>query len=147
MKNVTIQENAFIFCRYTIAILIWIALFLKSVWILVVVLIILVLSALLKVQKAPMVFIYTNTLGRLIKSKDVILDERAMQFAHTMGTVLAIISLTILYFNGPIGWIFVAIFAVLKTISAFGLCPAYKLFGCMASGGCCALTKDDSRLP
>jgi hypothetical protein len=140
MGNVTIQDNAFIFCRYSLAVLVWVALALHSVGTLGAVFVILALSALLKVERAPMVWLYTQTLGRVIRSRDVILDVRAMQVAHAAGTVLALVSLVLVLAIPWLGWPFVGVFAVVKTVSALGFCPAYKLYGCMAKGGCCALT-------
>lgn len=140
MENVTLQENAFIFCRYTVALMVWAALIFKSAYLLVAVLVILVLSALLKVHRAPLVWLYTVTLGRVIKSKDVVLDVRGMRVAHTLGAALALASLSLVLRDSPIAWYFVGGFALLKAASAVGLCPAYKLYGCMVKGGCCALT-------
>ena len=140
MDNAVIQRNAFVFCRYSIAILIWIGLFLQNVWVIVAVFAILALSALLTVRFAPMVWIWTNTLGRVIPSEDVVLDIKAMRFAHTAGALLAAISLSLIWRGNPFAWIFVGFFAALKTLSALGFCPAYKLYGCVLSGGCCALT-------
>jgi hypothetical protein len=140
VENVTVQRNAFIFCRYTVALLIWCALIFHNVYLLWVAFVILALSALLKVHRAPLVWVYTKTLGRLIKSEDVVLDVRAMRFAHTLGSVLALVSLSLVYRESPFAWYFVAGFAALKTLSALGVCPAYKLWGCAAQGGCCALT-------
>lgn len=137
----TIQQNAFVFCRYSVAILIWLALILKSGPLLIVVFVILAVSALLKVHRAPMVWFYTQTLGRFVKSKDVVLDVRAMRFAHALGAVLALVSISLVYRNSPFAWYFVGAFALLKTTSALGFCPAYKLWGCATKGGCCALTR------
>jgi len=140
VENVTVQRNAFIFCRYTVAALIWSSLIFRTIWPLVAALVILALSALLKVHRAPLVWLYTQTLGRAIKSRDVVIDVRGMRVAHTMGTVLALIGVTLIWRESPVAWYFVALFAVLKTLSAVGLCPAYKLYGCVKGGGCCALT-------
>lgn len=140
MENVTVQNNAFVFCRYSIAVLVWLALIFQSIWLLVVAFLVLGLSAWLKVPRAPMIWIYTNTLGRLIPSKDVILDVKAMRFAHTLGTVLAAVSIALVYAHSPAAWYFVGAFALLKSVSAFGFCPASKLYGCVIKGGgCCAL--------
>jgi hypothetical protein len=140
MDNVTIQNNAFLFCRYGVATLVWVALLTQNVYVLGLVFAILALSAWLKVQRAPMVWIYTNTAGRFIESSDVVLDARAMRFAHTSGAVLAAVGLVLVAWHSALAWPFVAVFAVLKTVSALGFCPAYKVFGCAVKGGCCALT-------
>ena len=140
MENVTIQNNAFVFCRYSVAVLVWIALFAKSIWVLGLVFVVLALSALLKVRRAPMVWLYTRTLGRLVPSKDVVLDVEAMRFAHTLGAVLALVSVLLVWWGSPGAWYFVIVFAALKSVSAFGFCPASKLYGCVVKGGgCCAL--------
>lgn len=142
MENVTVQRNAFIFCRYTVAVLVWLAVFLEGarVYLLAVTLVILALSAWLKVHHAPLVWLYTATLGRVIPSEDVVLDVRAMRVAHTAGAVLALVALSLALRSSPIAVWFTLGFALLKTLSAVGLCPAYKLYGCVTKGGCCALT-------
>lgn len=143
MDNVTIQRNAFIFCRYSMAVVVWAALFAESIraYLLGAVFVIMALSALLKVHRAPMVWIYTNTLGRFIESKDVVLDVRAMRWAHGLAALLSLICLSLVLRDSPFAVYVVGGFALLKTASAVGLCPAYKLYGCVTrGGGCCALT-------
>jgi hypothetical protein len=140
MENVVIQDNAFVFCRYTIAGLIWLALLLHSLWLLVLVFVVLAASALLKVNRAPMVVLWTSTLGRVVRSRETVLDVRAMRFAHSMGSALAAVSIVLVALGVPFAWWFVAAFAALKTLSALGFCPAYKIWGCAIQGGCCALT-------
>lgn len=135
-----VQDKAFVFCRYTIAGLIWLALLSQSVWLLVLVLTILAASAVLKVHHAPMVVLWTGTLGRVVRSRETVLDVRAMRFAHTLGAALAAISIALVALGVPYAWWFVAVFAALKTLSALGFCPAYKIWGCAIQGGCCALT-------
>jgi len=50
--------------------------------------------------------------------------------------------LLLLYFvNEQVGWIAVLIFALLKSISAFGFCPAAKLYECATNDSCCAFIK------
>lgn len=140
MANVTVQQNAFLFCRYGVAAMVWAALFLESARMLALVFAIMALSALLTVRRAPMIVLWTYTLGRLIPSKDVVLDIKGMRFAHTLGAVFALVCLSMAYRQAPGAWIVVTAFAVLKTLSAVGLCPAYKLYACVGSGGCCAIT-------
>jgi hypothetical protein len=140
VENVTVQRNAFIFCRYSVAVLIWCSLVFQSIYLMGLVFLILLASALLKVHRAPMIWLYTNTAGRFIDSPSVVLDVRATRFAHSMGALLALVSLSLIYRDSPLAWYFVAGFAILKTLSALGFCPAYKLWGCATSGGCCALT-------
>lgn len=140
MANVTIQRNAFLFCRYGVALMVWAALIFRNVYLLAAAFVILALSAALTVRWAPMVWLYTVTLGRVIPSKDVVLDIKAMRVAHTAGAVLALVCLALIYHESPIAWWVVGAFALLKTASAVGVCPAYKLYGCLSAGGCCALS-------
>jgi len=140
VDNVTVQNNAFVFCRYSIAILVWLALLLQSIWLLVAAFVLLGLSAWLKVPRAPMIWIWTNTLGRTVPSKEVVLDVKAMRFAHTIGAAMAAISIVLVYLRVPGAWWFVGAFALLKAVSALGFCPASKLYGCVIKGGgCCAI--------
>lgn len=137
-KPVTVSKGAFAFCRYTVMVLVWAGFFLKIKLLVVLALAILVLSALLTVGHSPLIVLYNLTLGRFVKSSDVELDLNGMRFAHILGSVLALICVAFLY--SPLeraGWRLTFVLALLKTISAIGLCPAYKLFGCMTSGTCC----------
>jgi len=138
---VSIQSNAFLFCRIGITVILWLAFFLQAAWALWLAFAILALSALLGVDRAPMIVLYNVTLGKLMKSKQEMLDRSAMRFAHTMGTVFSAICLLLLYTLGPvIAWRAVFLLAILKTISALGWCPASKLYTC-ATGGCCPLSR------
>lgn len=145
MANVTIQNNAFIFCRYTLAILCWLALVFRdqAIWLLGAVFVIMTISVILKVDRAPLVWLWTNTLGRSIPSKDVVLDVAGMRFAHTLAAVLALVAISLIWRGSPIAWWVVAALALLKTMSAVSACPAYKLYGCVIRGGgsCCRWTR------
>lgn len=141
-KPVAISKAAFAFCRYSVAILIWASLILHSKLLLIVVFLILLLSALLKIKKAPMILLYSYTLNKIFKSKEVVLNEHAMKFAHTVGSIFSLICLVLLYFvSESVGWIAVFIFAVIKSISVFGFCPASKLYECATNDSCCAFIK------
>jgi hypothetical protein len=141
-KPVSVSKAAFAFCRYMIAILIWLALIFRLKWLVVFVFLILAASAIMKIGKAPMILVYSFTINKIFTSKSEMLDEKAMRFAHTLGSIIALVCIFLLYFiNEQIGWATVFVFALLKTISALGFCPASKLYSCAMSGGCCALTK------
>ena len=141
-KPVSVSKGAFAFCRYGVAALIWAALIFRLKPLIVLAFVILAFSAILKVRRAPMIMLYSLTLGKLIRSGEEILDENAMRFAHTIGAVFALVCAVLLYFAPPgYGWAAVLVFAVIKTISAFGFCPASKLFECLSEGGCCAFTR------
>lgn len=140
MDYAIIQRNAFVFCRYSVAALVWVALLLQDVWVLAAVFAVLLLSALLTVRRAPMIVLWSSTLGHVFPSEEDVLDIKAMRFAHGLGAMMALIGLSMVWHGNPFAWYFVGLFAVLKTTSAFGWCPAYKLWGCLAKGGCCALS-------
>jgi hypothetical protein len=141
-KPVSVSKNAFAFCRYGIAVLIWLSLIFQIKWLVLIVFLIFAVSVILKIQKSPMIVFYNFIFGKLIKSKEEILNESAMSFSHTVGAVLSFVCLLFLYFiNVKMGWELVFLFAILKTISAFGVCPASKLYECMGGKSCCAFIK------
>ncbi len=142
IKPVSVPSAAFAFCRYTLALLIWTSLFLRSRPLMIAVFVLFSLSALLKVRRAPLILLYSYTVNKIFRSRDEVLNESAMRFAHSSGAVFSLICLLLLYFApAGAGWACVLVFAVIKTISALGFCPAAKLYECVSGGGCCALTK------
>lgn len=143
-KPVEIPSGAFNFCKYTIALILWVSIILKSKELVLICFVILVLSALLKVRKAPLVFLYTQSVNPWFKSKPIILDENAVWFAHTVGAIFSGVALVFLYFLNPtLGWLITGVLAVLKTSGALGFCGAMKLYGCMnnPNGNCCRVGK------
>ena len=142
MREVKVLKQGFIFCKFSLMILFWIAFIFKIKWIVILNMIILGLSALLKVQRAPMIVLYSKTIGKLIRPKFKILNENAMRFAHSLGFILALITVILLYSKFEfVGWNLLLVLAILKTISAIGFCPGEKIYVCMSKGGCCALSK------
>jgi hypothetical protein len=141
MKPVTVSAASFVFCRYTVALLVWGAYLAHSVWLLGLAAVLLAWSALAKVGRAPLILLYAKTVGRLHRSKEEILDETAMRFAHTLGTVFALVCMGVIGLSPRIGWRLTLLFALLKTVSALGFCPASKLFTCATNTTCCPLTK------
>ena len=141
---VQVPRPAFAFCRISLTVLLWAALYFHSVWLVAAVFAILGLSVLLKVQRSPMIQLYQQTLLRLFPTQQyVFLDVPAMRFAHGMGAVMALAVTVTMLATPQAGWHCLAAFCVLKTTAAFGFCPASKLFVCMRKGGCCALTRRD----
>ena len=121
----------------SVAAMTWLALLFQSIWVLIAVFVILLLSALLTVRRAPMIMLWTWTLGRIVPSGEVALDVDGMRFAHGMGAALAFIGIAMAWHGNPLAWWFVALFALLKTTSALGWCPAEKLYRCVLAGGGC----------
>lgn len=143
-RPVAVPQAAFNFCKYTMALIFWFSLIFHSKLLVILGFLILVLSAILKVKKAPLVFIYTYTIDKLFPSKKEILDEKAVYFAHMVGATMALIGLLFLYFIHPFtGWVIIGILAFLKTSASFGFCGAMKLYTCLnnPNGKCCRVGK------
>jgi protein-S-isoprenylcysteine O-methyltransferase Ste14 len=139
---VQIPRPAFAFCRISLTVLLWAALYFHSVWLVAAVFAILVASVILKVQRSPMIQLYQQTMLRIFPTQHyVFLDVPAMRFAHGMGAVMALAVVVIMLANPSAGWYALLGFCLLKTTAALGFCPASKLFVCMRKGGCCALTR------
>ncbi len=137
-RPVTITEGSFAFCRFTVAILLWLSLLLQWREGVALVFVIMVLSVILKIRRAPLVLLYSLTVERLFPSKPVTVDERGMQFAHLVGAVGSMLCCTVLYLGNPLaGWILTGLLAIMKTSAAFGRCSALKLYNCMNGGNCC----------
>ncbi len=138
---VTVQSGAFLFCRVGITVLLWAAWAMRSIPLLSLVCAILALSALLGVDRAPMILLYSWTVGRIVPGKTETIDRTAMRFAHTLGTVWSLCCLLIIVSGfANIGWGVTFLLAIMKTISALGYCPASRLYIC-ATGGCCPLSR------
>ena len=137
VKPVSVSKGAYAFCRYTIAVMLWFALFFRSKEIVLAVFLILMFSVILKVRKAPLIILYSYTFEKLFPSGTVILDEKGIRFAHTVGTVVSFLCLMLYFINPAAGWILTFALALLKTSAAFGFCSALKLYQCMNGGNCC----------
>ena len=148
-RPVAVPHAAFNFCKYTVASIFWLSLIFQSRVLVIVVFFILLLSALLKVKNAPLVFLYTHTINKLYPSKSEILDENGVRFAHIVGTIISGIAILFLYFIHPLtGWILTGVLAILKTSASFGFCGAMKLYGCLnnPNGQCCRVGKKVKQL-
>ena len=144
-QPVPIARGAFAFCRYSLAILLWVALIWQLKSLVIVTGAILLLSALLTVRRAPLIVLYTWTIERLFPSAVEVLDAHAMRFAHFFGTGLLALALGLLYYPPTVraGWVFLLLVALAKTVGALGFCAAGRLYTCMAnsSGTCCGFLK------
>ncbi len=137
-KPVTVQHGAFIFCRTSLAALLWVAFLARLPGLVVVAAAILAASAALGVGRAPLILLYTRTAGRVWPGGFDVLDERAMRFAHALGMLMtAAAAALILYRPGP-GYVWLFIVAVAKTAGACGFCSGVKLYGCVTNDECCA---------
>lgn len=142
IKPVKIPKSSFNFCRVIIAILVWLAFIFRMPAFLTIAFLLLLLSAILKVERSPMVWFYTHTLNRFFKSKEIYVDENGLYFAHTFGAIvvgICILLVSILNLNWAWGIVFLV--CLLKTSGAFGYCSALKLYSCMSSDDCCKVSK------
>ncbi len=143
-ETARVPRPAFAFCRISLTVLLWLALGLNCVWLVAAVGAILVLSVALKVQRSPMVQLYQQTVLRLLPTLHYeLLDVPAMRFAHTLGAVMSLAVILAMLAAPDTGWYWLLALCLLKTVTAFGYCPASKFFVCMKNGGCCALTRID----
>ncbi len=137
-KPATISKGSFAFCRIVVAVLLWIGVIFRLEWPLVLVFIIMLLSAILKVEKAPLILLYKNTVEKFKSSENIIVDEKGIYVSHLVGAIFSIICMLLLRFTNPfVAWIVIGVFAVLQTSAACGFCSALKLYTCMTSGNCC----------
>jgi hypothetical protein len=137
-KPVSISKASFAFCRYSMALMVWLSFFLKSEILLGFVLLIFLLNALLKVKRAPLIRLYDITVNRIKKAPEILVNEHSLFFAHSLAAVLSLICLVLVMtvHNDRI-WYSVLAFALLKTVSALGFCPASRLYECLLGDNCC----------
>jgi hypothetical protein len=140
VKPVAVPSAAFAFCRWTLAITLWAALLLRQPGLVAVTAVVLGVSALLGVGRAPLVVLWKLTLHRVIPTRDAILNEHAMRFAHALGALLAAVTYVFLLLAPTVGRAGLILLVAVKTIGALGFCPAGKLYECVVGGGgCCGL--------
>ena len=137
IKPVTVKNASFNFCKYGVSLLLWLGFLLKLKLLLILAALILGSSAVLGVNRAPMIVLGDFLFGSWLKSLDVMLDFNGMRFAHAMGFVLNLIAITLVFLVPTIGWKVVLFVAILKTISALGYCSGLKLYQCMHNDKCC----------
>lgn len=144
IKMVCVPKNAFKFCSFTMLLLFLTALILKLKVLVLIGLGLLIASALLRIERAPMIVLYKWTLGKVMKSEDEYFDEHAILFAHVFAAVLAALAAGLLYFvNDFAGWSVVFVLVLAKTSAFYGYCGAAKLYGCLnnENGNCCNFGK------
>ena len=141
-KPATISKGSFAFCRIVVAGLLWFSIILQVKWLVGVVFLIMLFSAVLKVEKAPLILLYKHTADKIKQSKNIIVDEKGIYVSHLAGAIFSVVCLALLYFANPIAaWIATGLFALLQTSAACGFCSALKLYTCMTKGTCCRVGK------
>ncbi|HBY21481.1 MAG: hypothetical protein A2Y24_02190 [Clostridiales bacterium GWE2_32_10] len=144
IKMVAVNKKAFAFCKYTLALLLWIAAIFRLPEAIIVAEVILLSSYILGVDKSPLVLFFDITIGKLIEEDKTLLNFKSIRFAHMSGFILCTIPLLCIYaFKAyTIGYAILVILAVLKTIGALGYCSASKFYECVICGNnCCRLGK------
>lgn len=144
IKAASVPKNAFKFCSFVMLQIFFLALITQLKILVVAGLILLVASAVLRIERAPLIVLYKYTLGKVFQSEDEYFDENAILFAHLFASVLAVIALLLLYFvNSFAGWFVVFVLVLAKTSAFFGYCGAAKLYGCLnnENGNCCNFGK------
>jgi hypothetical protein len=132
----TISRNAFRFCKLSVAVMIWCSFAFREEILLMVVFLMLLFSALLKVTRAPLILLYSTTLERIFPGATLEVDEKALRFAHALGTFLSGMCLVFIYAKPSVGWWMVLAFAILKTVSTLGFCPGEAIYSCYVNGTC-----------
>ena len=143
----TVPKKGFAFCRYTIALLLWITvllLFYNIKWMIFIPFGIMVLSGILTVRRAPLIMLYKILFDREGKGETDVLNVSSIRFSHFVGSFFCILVILFLYVFkvNIVAYIFLGILTVLQTIAAFGYCSAQKLYECLILGkNCCNLGK------
>ena len=142
-----VPKKAFAFCRFRLCILFWVTsilLFFNIRWMIFVPFIIMLLSGILTVKRAPLIVLYKLLFDRNGKGETDVLNVNSIRFSHYVGATFSLIVILFLYvFKVDIvAYIFVGILTILQTIAAFGYCSAQKLYECLILGkNCCNLGK------
>lgn len=136
-----VPRNAFLFCKFTITFLVWFSFIFQLKELLLASFILLLSSAILTIRRAPLIFIYSQTVERFFESPKIDLHMKGIRFAHIIGALFSGIALIFVYMDFSFCWWVVLGFALLKTVSTAGFCPGEKLYKCMKNGGCCRITR------
>ena len=140
-----VPKKGFAFCRFTIAILLWITvitLFFGIKWVIFIPFSIMLLSGILTVKRAPLIMLYKMLFDRNGKGETDVLNVSSIRFSHFVGSFFSLMVILFLYIFkiNIVAYIFLGILTVLQTIAAFGFCSAQKLYECLILGkNCCNL--------
>ena len=146
-KMAIVPKKAFAFCRFTICILFWVTailLFFDIKWFVFIPFIIMLISGILTVKRAPLIVLYKVLFDRDSKAETEVLNVSSIRFSHYVGATFSLIVILFLYVFkiNLVAYIFVGILTILQTIAAFGFCSAQKLYECLVLGkNCCNLGK------
>lgn len=136
--DVEVRRSSFLFCRVSLTLLLWSAVALRSTATLALVFALLALSAALTVTRAPLVRLGDRLFA---PGATVLLDLDGMRFAHGLGAGFVGACLGLIWTGAPYAWTAAAAFALVKTSSMLGFCPAERAYRCVAREGCCSFLK------
>lgn len=144
VKPVEVPRGALAFCRGTLAAALWAALLSRRPSLVAAAALVLALSAVLGVRRAPLVALYRVTVPRLLPVGEVVVDAHAERFARVLGALLFSACFALLLLAPPAGRGMLLLLALAKTAGAFGHCCGVRLYECLSSrGGCCAPARRD----
>jgi len=86
-KPATISKGSFAFCRIVVAGLLWLSLILQIKWLVGIVFLIMLFSAVFKVEKAPLILVYKYTIDKIKPSSNIIVDEKGIFVSHLVGAI------------------------------------------------------------
>lgn len=143
IKMVKVFRQSVVFCKYGIAGLLWLAVILRSIIPVYIALAILVASALLGVNRAPLVVLFNKTFARRIHADEEYINMHSMRFAHIVGAVFCALSIVSYHLNALLLALILTIFlAILQSIASLGYCSAQKLYECVVcNSNCCRFGK------
>ena len=142
-----VPRDAFRCCRWSMAALMWLGVLTGSLLPIALVWLHMLVSAVVTMRWSPVPWLYTRTLHRRWPSEYEELSIPAMRFSHSIASVLIGLPLLLVLLGGPravaLGWRWLTIMAIIKTVAAVTGCPAAKLFTCATSGDgtCCAFLR------
>lgn len=140
-KPATISKAGFAFCRIVIASLIILAIVFQNIWLLVAETVIMLWSAIVKVERAPLILLWKYTFGKIKSSENEIVDERGIFVSHLVAVGFTCLCIALILCCSIAGWIVTGLFAILQISAACGFCSALKLYTCMNNGTCCRVGK------
>lgn len=143
IRMVKVHRRSMAFCKYTLAAGLWLALLFQLPALLWLMLALLAASAVLGVDKAPLVWLADKMLSRWVKTEEAYVNLYSMRFAHIFAGVMVAVSLVLLTFHYAVAaWILTGLLAVLQSVAACGFCSAAKLYDCLiCNTNCCRLGK------
>ena len=95
-----IPKKAFAFCRFMICILLWISsilLFFDIKWFIFIPFIIMLLSGILTVRRAPLIMLYKVLFDKEGKGETDVLNVSSIRFSHYVGATFSLIVILFLY--------------------------------------------------